>query len=381
MEDIVLTHGRYKILHSTASLGEKLQHLHQMIQQDFTFVDRVAVALYDREMNALKTFVQSAKDLPLQFYECLMENAPSLMEIKALKKNRLVNDMTVFKNGTHEHTQKIASKGYQASYSVPLFDCDAFIGMLFFNSYQKKVFKKQDLTTLDLYAQLINSLMVNKLQSTQMLVGSFRSCLSLVSYKDPETGNHLERMARYARLIARALAKEGHPGLTDEFIENLFLFAPLHDIGKIGIPDNILLKPGRLDEEEWKIMQTHSSKGKDIIDAIAGHLGLQSFEHLPLLQNISGSHHETIDGKGYPNQLKKDEIPIETQIVSVADIFDALTSHRSYKPAWSNDAAFEELKRLSGTKLNPDCIRVLIENAAAVKAIQKRFADAPGGHA
>jgi HD-GYP domain-containing protein (c-di-GMP phosphodiesterase class II) len=188
-------------------------------------------------------------------------------------------------------------------------------------------------------------------------------------------------MARYARLIARALAKEGHPGLTDEFIENLFLFSPLHDIGKIGIPDNILLKPGRLDEEEWKIMQTHSSKGRDIIDAIAGHLGLQSFEHLSLLQNISGSHHETIDGKGYPNHLKKDEIPIETQIVSVADIFDALTSHRSYKPAWSNDAAFEELKRLSGTKLNPDCIRVLIENAAAVKAIQKRFADAPGGHA
>ena len=243
------------------------------------------------------------------------------------------------------------------------------------------MFKKKDLIKLDLYAQLINCLMVNKLQSTQMLVGAFRSCLGLVSYKDPETGNHLERMARYARLIARELAKKCPIDLTDEFIENLFLFAPLHDIGKIGIPDDILLKPGRLDEKEWEIMQTHSSKGREIIDAIADHLGLQSFEHLSLLRNISGSHHETIDGKGYPNRLKQDEIPIETQIVSVADIFDALTSHRSYKPAWSNEAAFEELTRLSGTKLNPDCVRMLMENEPAILEIQNRFGDAPGGHA
>jgi HD-GYP domain-containing protein (c-di-GMP phosphodiesterase class II) len=381
MEDIVLAPGRYKDLYKSVSLSEKIQGLHQMIQQDFPYIHRVAVALFDTKMNTLKTFVQSAKeDRPFQFYECLMENAPSLMEIKTRKTNRVVNDMAVFNNGTHEHTQKIAANGYQASYSAPLFDETTFIGMLFFNAYQKNVFKTLDLAKLDLYAQLINSLVVNKLQATQMLVGAFRSCLSLVSYKDPETGNHLERMARYTRLIARELAKQGHPGLTDETIEHLFMFAPLHDIGKIGIPDRILRKPGRLDEEEWQIMQTHSTKGREIIDTIAGYLGVATFDQLSLLRNISGSHHETIDGKGYPNQLKKDEIPIETQIVSVADIFDALTSHRSYKPAWSNAAAFKELMQLSGTKLNPDCIRVLIENAAAVKKIQKRFADDLSDH-
>jgi HD-GYP domain-containing protein (c-di-GMP phosphodiesterase class II) len=375
MEKIVLTHDRCNELHHSSSLNEKIRLVHQMIQQDFPFIDRVAVALFDADMNILKTFVHSGKDLPLQFYECLIDNAPSIREIKNQKKNRLVNDMTVFKNGTHEHTKKIAATGYQASYSVPMFDSGEFIGMLFFNSFQKNVFREQDLNKLDLYAQLINSLMVNKMQSIRMLVGAFRSCLNLVSYKDPETGNHLERMSRYARLIAREMAKKGYPGLTDEMIEHLFLFAPLHDIGKIGIPDHILLKPGRLDKEEWAIMQTHSTMGREIVDAIASHLGLQSFEHLPLLQNISGSHHETIDGKGYPRQLKKNQIPIETQIVSVADIFDALTSHRSYKPAWSNEAAFEELKRLSGTKLNHDCVRVLIENEPAVKEIQERFAD------
>ncbi len=375
MENIVLAHGRYEDLKNTATLSEKIQVLHQKIRQEFAYIHRVSVALFDNRMNTLKTFVQTGSDQPLQFYECLMDNAPSLMETKTLKKNRLVNDMAVFRNGIHEHTQKIAAHGYQASYSVPLFDTEAFIGMLFFNSYQKNVFGEPDLMKLDLYAQLVNALVVNKLQSTQMLVGAFRSCLSLVSYKDPETGNHLERMARYARLIARKMAQKGYSGLTDEVIEHLFMFAPLHDIGKIGIPDHILLKPGKLDEDEWVIMQTHSTKGREIIDAIVGHMGLQSFEHLSLLQNISGAHHETIDGKGYPNQLKKEEIPIETQIVSVADIFDALTSHRSYKPAWSNAAAFKELRRLSGTKLNPDCVRALIENAHAVQEIQQRFSD------
>lgn len=375
MENCTLAYGSYKDLQDAGSLSEKIQVLHQKIRQEFTYINRVSVALFDKGMNTLKTFVQSGDDQPLQFYECLMENAPSLVEIKSSEKNRLVNDLSVFRYGVHEHTQKIAATGYQASYSVPLFDNGTFVGMLFFNSYQKKAFRKQDLTKLDLYAQLVNSLVVNKLQATQMLVGAFRSCLSLVSYKDPETGNHLERMARYARLIGREMAQEGYPGLTDEMIEHLFMFAPLHDIGKIGIPDHILLKPGKLDEKEWQIMQTHSTKGREIIDAIAGHLGFRSFEHLSLLQNISGSHHETIDGKGYPNQLEQARIPIETQIVSVADIFDALTSHRSYKPAWSNDAAFEELKRLSGTKLNPDCVRVLIENAQAVREIQQRFSD------
>lgn len=291
MEEIVLTRGRYKNLHHTPSLSEKIRLVHQEIRKDFAYVDRVAVTLFDHDMNTLKTFVQSAKDLPLQFYECLMENAPSLMKIKAQKKNRLVNDLSVFENGTHEHTQKISSTGYQASYSVPMFDSGTFIGMLFFNSYHKNVFREQDLEKLDLFSQLINSLVINKLLSVRMLVGAFRSCLNLVSYKDPETGNHLERMARYARLIARELAKEGYPGLTDEMIEHLFLFAPLHDIGKIGIPDHILLKPGRLDEDEWELM------------------------------------------------------------------------------------------RLAGTKLNQDCVRVLIENTPAVREIQQRFTDDSHGQA
>lgn len=218
-----------------------------------------------------------------------------------------------------------------------------------------------------------NPLTVHSRQPTQMLVAAVHSCLNLITGKDPDTRNHLERMARYARLIACELADERYPGLTDDVIEHLFLFAPFHDIGKIVIPDDILSKPGRLDADEWEIMQSHSIRGREIVESIADHLGISSFEYLGLLQNISGSHHETIDGTGYPNRLTRDEISIETQIVSVADIFDALTSPRSYKPAWDNEAAFEELKRLSGTKLNPDCVQALIRNQPAIEKIQQRF--------
>ena len=103
----------------------------------------------------------------------------------------------------------------------------------------------------------------------------------------------------------------------------------------------------------------------------------EAFEHIQLLRNISESHHETIDGHGYPNQLKNDEIAIETQIVAVADIFDALTSKRPYKDAWTNDAALDELKKLSGSKLNVDCVNILMQQTQAVEQIQNQFRDEP----
>ncbi|MBU0994999.1 MAG: HD domain-containing protein [Proteobacteria bacterium] len=375
MENIFITNGLLEGLHSATSFDKKIEMIHHALKQEHSFIDRISVILYDSLTHILKTFINSSKDNPLSFYECHIANAPSLNRLKNIKQARLVNNLSLFQNGENEHTRRIADQGYQSSYSLPMFDGEGFLGVVFFNSYESDIFKPDALHELDLFAQLINSLIINKLNATRMLIGTFKSALNLVSYKDPETGNHLERMSRYSRLIARELAKAGETRLNDEIIEHLFLFAPLHDIGKIGIPDNILLKPAKLDDAEWGIMQTHSSKGRDIIDTIADQLGLKSFEHIKLLQNISESHHETIDGKGYPHRLKNNEISLETQIVTVADIFDALTSKRSYKEAWTNDDAFNELKKLAKTKLNPDCVNVLLQNKTSVEKIQQQFRD------
>lgn len=153
------------------------------------------------------------------------------------------------------------------------------------------------------------------------------------------------------------------------------MYSPLHDIGKIGIPDSILRKPGKLDDAEFKVMMTHPEKGSEIINTILKDFGLGTFGHVYIMRNIAEYHHEAIDGSGYPKGLKGDEIPIEARISAVADIFDALTTRRTYKAPWSNEEAFTMLGRLTDTKLDRDCVEAMLKNIDKIVEIQQRFRD------
>lgn len=175
------------------------------------------------------------------------------------------------------------------------------------------------------------------------------------------------------RLIARELS--ANYGISDEQIEHIFLFSPMHDVGKIGIPDNILRKPSKLNAAEFDVMKTHPEKGREIIDSVLKDFSLGTFGHVDILRNIAEYHHEAIDGSGYPKGLKGDEIPIEARISAVADVFDALTSRRSYKAPWSNEEAFVVLRQMSNSKLDRDCVEALITHVDKVLEIQKRFRD------
>jgi HD-GYP domain-containing protein (c-di-GMP phosphodiesterase class II) len=189
--------------------------------------------------------------------------------------------------------------------------------------------------------------------------------------RDPETGSHLDRMSRYSRLIAMKLADEYN--LSDDFIEHLFMFSPLHDIGKIAIPDSVLLKPGKLNASERNIMKTHAHMGCEIIDDLLKNFDFENIEYIDMLRNIIEYHHENINGHGYPRGIKGDDIPIEARIVAVADVFDALTSARPYKDAWSNTKACALLKDLAGKTLDETCVNALLSNMEDVKNIQKCF--------
>jgi len=178
-------------------------------------------------------------------------------------------------------------------------------------------------------------------------------------------------MSCYSRLIAKALVDKHD--LDDEYIEHVFMFAPLHDIGKIAIPDSILMKPAQLDDDESQIMRTHSKKGREMINEIINNFGLDSINQLNILRNIAEYHHEAVNGTGYPYGKTSKDIPLEARIVAVADVFDALTSRRPYKEAWSNDEAFASLQQLADQKLDHDCVKALIEHREEVEQIQQRF--------
>ncbi|MBF0192121.1 MAG: two-component system response regulator [Magnetococcales bacterium] len=166
-------------------------------------------------------------------------------------------------------------------------------------------------------------------------------------YKDNETGLHVIRMSHYSRLLALAA------GMEEKWAETLFQAAPMHDIGKIGIPDLILLKPGRLTNEEWVVMRGHPEIG-------AGIIGKQSSPLLQAARSVALTHHEKWDGSGYPRGLSGEQIPIEGRIVAIADVFDALTTKRPYKDAWPVPKAVELLREGAGSHFDPRLVPLFI---------------------
>jgi HD-GYP domain-containing protein (c-di-GMP phosphodiesterase class II) len=362
-------------LNRSLPLSAKLRAIHRQLNSQAPFIDRIAVATYDPKTDLVKTFIHSSHDdNPLSNYQARLSASDSLLQIVKTGTPRVTNDLSIYAQGTHEHTRRIAAQQYGASYTLPMFANNIFFGFVFFNSYGKDVFVPTVLPTLDVFGHLIGSLITNELTLIKTLLSTIKTARDMTNERDPETGAHLDRMSRFARLIAKELAVQFH--FDDEYIEHVFLFAPLHDIGKIGVPDRILLKPGKLDAEEYAEMKTHAIKGRQIIDTLLLNYGLGSFQYIEVLRNIAEYHHEHFDGNGYPEGLKGDSIPIEARIIAVADVFDALTSRRPYKEAWSNDEAFAALERLSGHHLDPLCVHALVNNRARVEQIQQRFIEA-----
>lgn len=199
---------------------------------------------------------------------------------------------------------------------------------------------------------------------------------SLAEYRDPETGGHIKRTMRYVRALAEKLQHHPHFSayLSADVIENLWKSAPLHDVGKVGVPDSILLKPGKLTEEEFAEIKNHTVYGRDALSVSADKLGANSF--LKVAQEMAYTHHEKWDGTGYPQGLKEDDIPISGRLMAVADVYDALISQRVYKPAFPHIQAVEIIISGKGSAFDPDIVDAFIELEYDFQRIAKEFADA-----
>ena len=361
-------------LNQDLPLAEKLKLVHNSIIQQLPHIVRIAVAVYDPKTDLLKTFIHSSSGAePLSHYHAKLVETSSLLQIIENGKPRVVNDLQIFTQSKKVHSQRILAQGYAASYTMPMYHKGEFFGFVFFNADQKNVFHEQNLHYLDLFGHLLSLTVMQELAQYRTLQAAVQTACEITHQRDNETGSHLDRMSRYARLIAEELAEQFQ--FTDEFIEQIFMFSPLHDLGKIAIPDNILLKPGKLDKSEFDIMKTHADKGREMIEGMLVHFGIEKQQNSELLCNIAQYHHEAMDGSGYPRGLKGDAIPIEARIIAVADIFDALTSPRPYKQAWSNAEAFSALEEMAGVTLDPDCVHALLKNLAAITDIQQQFAE------
>jgi len=180
--------------------------------------------------------------------------------------------------------------------------------------------------------------------------------------KDNETGMHIVRMSHYSRLIAELLDE------SDDWKELLFQVAPMHDIGKIGIPDNILLKPGKFKDGEWEIMKQHSQYGCDII-------GTHHSDIMKMSRLVALYHHEKWDGSGYPNGLSGTDIPLCARIVAIADVFDALTSDRPYKKAWNFEDAFDYINQQSGIHFDPELVPLFNQQREKIIHIMEEYKD------
>ena len=215
---------------------------------------------------------------------------------------------------------------------------------------------------------------VLSLETREMVIFSLAR---LAESRDPETGHHLERVQRYARVLAQQLARNSKlRGQIDaEFIRLVYLTAPLHDIGKVGIPDSVLLKPGRLSCEEFEIMKMHTIYGAQTLDAALERFPEARF--LRMARNIAAHHHERFDGTGYPSKLAGEDIPLCARIVALADVYDALTSKRVYKEEFSHSIARGIIVRDSGTHFDPDVVEAFERSEGEFRRIHEEFASKP----
>jgi putative two-component system response regulator len=204
------------------------------------------------------------------------------------------------------------------------------------------------------------------------------SLATAVESRDGLSGNHLERLRRYTRTLGEYLA--GQPRFREqingEFLRLLYMTSPLHDIGKLAIDDAVLLKPGRLTAEEFEVMKTHAQKGAEILESALKQNPDADF--LRMARDIAITHHERYDGTGYPAGLAEEAIPLAGRIVAVADVYDALTSHRVYKAAISHQQARKLIASGSGTQFDPGVVEAFLATEAQFLSIRERFPDEAG---
>ena len=290
---------------------------------------------------------------------------------------RIINDLIEYTSGKpyKSYNTVILNAGIRSSITLPLKFNNKPIGIIFFSSDKKNVYTDEHVKFLKTIANSIAIAFEKNIFIDELLYSSILALAKLAESRDEDTGDHLQRMKVYSRVIAQLLYEDSKykNQISTEFIDNIEKFSPLHDIGKVGIRDNILLKPAKLTQEEFNEMKSHTIYGGQVLRAADENVARSGKSVFKLGIEIAEGHHEKWNGSGYPHGKKGDEIPLSARIVAVADVFDALTSRRPYKEPFSVEVAYALITKDSGSHFDPEIVRVFEKNKAKILKIYENF--------
>lgn len=294
---------------------------------------------------------------------------------------RIINDLEEYCQGRplKLYNEVLLEAGVRASITLPLKVSGEPVGVIFFSSARTNVYTEEHLKFLK---TLANSLAISLNQNifvSDIVFSSILALAKLAEARDEDTGEHLDRMSVYTRTIAELLYENNiySDEITLEYIDNITRFAPLHDIGKVGIRDGILLKPGRLTTEEFTEMRQHASFGADVLKAAEKNMHKHGKSLFGVGIDIAEGHHEKWDGSGYPYGRKGEEIPLSARIVALADVFDALTSKRPYKEAFSFETALDIIAEGQGKHFDPVITELFLTNKDRIEQLYYKMREQP----
>lgn len=270
---------------------------------------------------------------------------------------------------------RLQQDGKQSALFVPLAYNQSGKALLVFASSQQKAYTPEHVEFLSNLASQISHILEKTLALEELVVAAVEGLAKLAESRDPETGDHLIRMSLYSAIIAEEMGRTEKHGerITASYVRDIFRFAPMHDIGKVGIRDDILLKPGKLTPEERTEMERHPTIGGLVLrrsEEQVNNLGHNIFQ---VGIEIAEAHHEKYDGSGYPNKLQGEDIPLSARIIAVADVFDALTSKRPYKEAWTIDQALENISTSAGKHFDPEVVNAMHRAMPRILEIYKEL--------
>ncbi|MCX7843377.1 MAG: HD domain-containing protein [Clostridia bacterium] len=366
----------YELLNTGTSVNETLAYVFDTFRSHIPY-DRIGIALLDTNGNIYSQAVCSDYPLVLKEGYSLNLSETSLNNLVSSKECRIVNNYIEYlkSNPSSKPTELLVQEGISSSLACPLISNNFAFGAILFSSKQPDVYSD----THEIIAKTIANNMAISIEKNllvdNLILASITGFARLIEAKGSDTGMHLERMQNYSKTIAQSLAsnEKYKDIINNQYIDDIFKFSPLHDIGKVGIADGILLKPAKLTIEEFEVMKKHTVIGAEVLRKASNHLLRNGRNFFDIAIQIAEGHHEKYNGKGYPYGLSGSNIPLAARIVAVADVFDALTSKRVYKSAFDIEASLQMIDKESGESFDPDIVAALNESIEQIVKIYKRY--------